>query len=120
MSAANIEQIANSLLQKLKLNPGCASSAVNVLQTCFELVNGMLTTSTVEDKKVVLVKVLDKVAAGQDGVLGTADDIISPEVLANLKTLLETKMATDIINMLNSLNLNVESIKTKCCPCLPS
>ncbi len=117
MSAANIEQIANALLQKLKLSPGSAASAVSILKTCYELVNGMLTTSTVEDKKVVLVKVLEKVAAGQDGVLGTADDVISPTVLGHLKTLLETKMASDIIGMLNSVNM--ETIKTKCCPCLP-
>jgi hypothetical protein len=83
MSAANIDQIANALLQKLALSPGSAASAVNILKTCFEIVNGMLTTSTVEDKKVVLIKV----------------------------------MATDIVTMLNSVNL--ETVKAKCCPCLP-
>lgn len=53
-------------------------------------------------KKQLLVKVVEKVAAGADGIAGTEDDIIPKSVVDALKTLLEKNLVEDIVQVMLS------------------
>lgn len=53
-----------------------------------------------EEKKALLVKVIEKIAAGADGVVGTEDDIIPASVVESLKTILEKDLIGDIVQVI--------------------
>lgn len=53
-----------------------------------------------EEKKVLLVKVIEKIAAGADGIAGTEDDIIPASVVEALKTILEKDLIGDIVQVI--------------------
>jgi len=55
-----------------------------------------------EEKKALLVKVIEKIAAGADGVSGTEDDIIPAAVVESLKIMLEKDLVGDIIQVISS------------------
>lgn len=55
-----------------------------------------------EEKKDLLIKVIEKIAAGADGVVGTDDDIIPAAVVEALKTMLEKDLIGDIIQVISS------------------
>ena len=55
-----------------------------------------------EEKKALLVKVIEKIAAGADGIAGTDDDIIPVAVVDALKTMLEKDLVGDIIQVIAS------------------
>ena len=48
------------------------------------------------------VQVLTMIAAGPDGVLGTSDDIIPPETIAKLRTLVDSDIAKDIVSYIET------------------
>jgi hypothetical protein len=53
-------------------------------------------------KKEMLIKVVEKIAAGADGVAGTDDDIIPVAVVGGLKAILEKDLVGDIIQVITS------------------
>ena len=55
-----------------------------------------------EEKKALLVKVIEKIAAGADGIAGTDDDIIPQAVVESLKVMLEKDLVGDIIQVIAS------------------
>ncbi len=111
-----LDQITRVLLDKLRINPHLLSSAVTIIKVGVEIVQGLPNAGTWEDRKALLLHALELVAAGADGVLGTQDDLIPSSIMQNLKILLETKMASDMIGLLQSVDL--QDVK-KTCKCLP-
>lgn len=86
-----------------------------------------------EQKKIMIVKVVEKIAAGADGIVGTEDDIIPGNVVASLKMLLEQDLIGDIVGVITSaakgeFNINkavevvndVVKLSNDCCPSLLS
>ena len=53
-------------------------------------------------RKEMLVKVVEKIAAGADGIIGTDDDIIPIAVVEGLKAILEKDLVGDIIEVITS------------------
>lgn len=51
------------------------------------------------EKKKMLIRVIEKLAAGSDGIVGTEDDIIPKEVVESLKILLEKDLINDIVQV---------------------
>jgi len=54
------------------------------------------------EKRVLVVKVLRTIAAGADGVEGTEDDILSPEMMKVVRDLLEKDIINDIMDVIMS------------------
>jgi len=52
-----------------------------------------------DQKKKMLIRVIEKIAAGSDGIVGTEDDIIPKEVVESLKLLLEKDLIGDIVQV---------------------
>lgn len=57
------------------------------------------------------VQVLALIAAGPDGVLGTPDDLIPPETVAKLRTLVDSDIAKDIVAYIEMSGI-MGSVKT--------
>jgi hypothetical protein len=56
-----------------------------------------------EERKGVMVRVLEEVAAGKDGVLGTSDDLIPQPVLASMRVLINSDVVPSLLDMLLEL-----------------
>ena len=82
-----------------------------------------------EQRKIMLIKVVEKIAAGADGIAGTEDDIIPVNVVTSLKLLLEKDLIGDIVEVITSaakgeFNINkakesaieVVEVTKVCCP----
>lgn len=111
-----IDEAATILLDKLRINPSALTSAVSLIQLGADVMRSMTNAGTPEERKIVLLRVLEKIAAGVDGVQGTQDDLIPTTIMNDLKLLLQTKMATDMISLISELQ-NVDFKET--CKCLP-
>jgi hypothetical protein len=55
-----------------------------------------------DDKEKLLVKVIERIAAGADGIVGTSDDIIPAPVVEGLKTMLEKDLIGDVAGVIKS------------------
>lgn len=49
----------------------------------------------------LIIPTLEKIAAGQDGISGTDDDLISQDILNDIKALLNLKVVEHIANEIN-------------------
>lgn len=77
-------------------------------------------------KKELLTKVIERVAAGKDGIVGTDDDIIPKECVEALKLMLEKQLLEGIVSVISDaargkFNLNkamvvTEDVKKICLP----
>lgn len=68
-----------------------------------------------EDRKVSIFKAFEKIAAGADGVIGTADDIFPPETVQNIKVLLDNQIMDGFIDVLS--NGTFEKATASCFAC---
>jgi len=53
----------------------------------------------------LIIPTLEKIAAGQDGISGTEDDLISQDVLSDIKALLNLKVVAHIANEISVAKL---------------
>ncbi len=74
-------------------------SAMDVVAKCMQLVEKLPKMSGTEKKEIVM-KVIERIAAGQDGVIGTSDDRLSPAVVAGIQSLLKGNLVSDTIELL--------------------
>lgn len=76
------------------------------------------------EKRALLFQVLKQVAAGKDGVEGTADDIIDAKIVAQLKYMLENNIVQDVMSVVtDAAHGKFDIVKTggflqKCLPLL--
>jgi hypothetical protein len=105
MSGAERELVAQAeyiLTEALKSNEVPLDSAVAVLAKTMEIterfkyLDGKL-------KKKLLLEVLTRIAAGADGVVGTADDLIPATTMATLKVLLEGDLVDQTVNLISDV-----------------
>ena len=67
------------------------------------------------EKKQYVINTLEEIAKGDDGILGTEDDIIPQYIYESLKILIESNLISDIIdNMINIYNKKSKS-SNFCC-----
>jgi hypothetical protein len=111
-----LEQVTTSLISKLRVNPSMLNSAVTIVKVGVEIVQGLPNAGSAEERKLLLIRALEKVAAGADGVQGTSDDLIPATIMNHLKVLLETKMAMDMIGVLQVVDFKAINAKCKCLP----
>ena len=89
------------------MNHTSATSAVAILKEAY-----VVAKDAPSDTKDTLELILCRLAAGIDGVSGTADDRISRETLNNLLTLVHTGMARDFVDLFDKTMFEARS---KCC-----
>ncbi len=77
-------------------------SAVSLIAKGMEIIQQypMLNES---EKKAMLFQVLKTIAAGKDGVQGTADDVIDAKTLAQLQFMLENNVVQDMVSVIQDV-----------------
>lgn len=78
------------------------NSAMAIVKKGMELMDKYKQLSG-KEKKDLLIKVLENISAGNDGIIGTDDDILPPDTVASIKTILEGKLVEDIIDTIVSV-----------------
>jgi hypothetical protein len=72
---------------------------IDVLKSLWYVIDGFGNMSN-EEKKKVLIAAIEDIAAGQDGILNTADDIIPNHVLRGIEIMIECDMITSTIDLI--------------------
>lgn len=82
-------------------------TALAVITSAKTVIHGMSLDDL--EQRSLLLQLLNYVANGEDGIAGTDDDLISPEIMMKLRYLLENNMVHDLADMVK--------IQKGCCPC---
>lgn len=92
------ETIANQILAAIQAKSIDASSAISIIVKSMEIVETFPADLEGADKRHLVVRAIEIIAAGKDGVAGTADDLIKPDVVAALKLLVASDLVGDIVD----------------------
>jgi len=99
------ELVYDKVSMIIKTNQVNTESPFAIITKSMEVIQAlpheMLTT---EKKNAVLVDVLTRIAAGLDGVQGTADDILPTRVVDEMKRLLENDLVNDFANVVKDVS----------------
>lgn len=72
---------------------------IRILQNAIEIAEKLFNACTGAEKKKCVIDALTTICAGQDGVLGTADDVIDIKTYTILKGLIENDVISDMIDL---------------------
>jgi hypothetical protein len=91
---------------------GKPMTSMEVVCSCMEVVEKLCVDVSGLEKARIAVALLETVVAGKDGLLGTDDDIFSPEVIHGIKSLISTGGLEDIMHFIcqaakGKLNLQI-------------
>lgn len=105
-----ISKIVGELLVNLKVNNRTLNDAVEIISLCMELVD-KYPDLTGPEKSALVIKVLEEICKGQDGVVGTSDDLIPKNIMDILKSILSLGIVQNIIDQIikatkGQLNIN--------------
>lgn len=75
------------------------ASAMSIVTKGMELLNKYKDLKGT-DKKTLLVKVLQDISAGNDGIIGTADDLLPQSTVEAIKKILDGDLISDIVNVI--------------------
>jgi len=114
-----IERLVNTLLDDI-VTKQVEPKPLPILQHGMWLLGGSMAEGmSGTQKKALLVKAIELIAHGPDGIAGTTDDILPPIVVSGLKALIESQMLEAVIDL-----AHVAVNKSSClkgvlgkCPC---
>lgn len=113
----DMEQITELFIAEIRSSPvSIISSPVPLISMGVRMIKSLNITDPAECKSVLL-QVLERVAKGNDGMDGTADDLLSPDMMKQLRMLLDTSVAGDIITLAYGIGNHVVK-KNGCFGCL--
>ena len=118
-----IQKVVLALQESILFNHVDPFSAIGLIAKVMEIIETFDLHG--ENKLALLGQVLEKVAVGRDGISGTADDLISPQVVRVLVALLENNLIGDIACTLiqatkGALQLNIAPITNAITPIMTS
>jgi hypothetical protein len=94
------------------------AGAYDIIIMIMELVETIKLMSTKLNKKDIVIRVLERIAKGVDGVQGNNDDIISQQTMTTIKMLLDNSLAESFINaIIKATKKKVKINKPKFCFC---
>lgn len=74
------------------------NNGVDVIKSLVYVTDGFIKL-TKEEKKQIIIKTLEDITAGEDGILNTEDDLLSPSVLEGLELLIKSDMIVSTIDL---------------------
>jgi hypothetical protein len=109
--------ISMALSHMLATNKLNKTNAIVLLREIMERLESDLPHVEKSEKIEYVVHYLTEIAKGQDGILGTEDDIISADVLRDLQKMTETNVLTDILNLCSDVikHKKVNATKVSLC-----
>jgi hypothetical protein len=113
MNPVVLQSLITSLQDAIEQKTVNANSAMAIIGKGMELMGYFKDVSGPEKKK-YLIKAIEIVAKGKDGVFGTDDDLIPESTAKTLTMLLEQNLVEDTIQLISDAakgKLNVEQVK---------
>lgn len=100
MDSVIVAKVAVLLQEAIVKKEVDASSAMVVVAKGMELME-TFPNMTGPQKKDLLVKVIERVAAGKDGIIGNEDDIIPKECVEALKVMMEKDLLGSVVSVIS-------------------
>jgi hypothetical protein len=95
------------------------SSAMKLIVICIEIMENMENIENI-DKKQYVILAITEIAKGDDLILGTSDDTISPQVYDSLIVMINRDLISEVIDIIclaSKGNIDVNKIKKTCFGC---
>lgn len=100
MDVGNV--VTEQLTSIIKSNKVDTSSAFAIVAKGMEIVN-QFPSMNGHEKKALLMKVLRQIAAGKDGIEGTADDLLPMKTLDAIQMMLDKDLVSDFANVASDI-----------------
>jgi hypothetical protein len=94
------------------------SSAMKLIVISMEIIESFDVNNN--DKKEYVIIAIQEIAKGDDMIMGTSDDIISPEVVQSLTAMINSNLLDEVIDIVclaSKGEFNVNKIKKTCFGC---
>lgn len=91
--------ISMALSHMLANNQLATTNSITLLKQIMERLERDLPKVAREEKVKYVVHYLSEIAKGKDGIAGTADDVIAPEVMKDLQKMTESSMLSDVLDL---------------------
>ena len=113
-----LQTFVTSIRNAIKNNSIDTSSAMKLIVISMEIMESFDVNNN--DKKEYVIMAIQEIAKGEDMIIGTSDDIIPPEVVESLITMINNNLLDEIIDIVclaSKGEFNVNKIKKTCFGC---
>jgi hypothetical protein len=113
-----LQNFIRSIKDAIKNKSIDTSSAMKLIVICIEIMENMQTENI--DKKQYVILAINEIAKGDDLILGTSDDTISPQVYESLIVMINRDLISEVIDIIclaSKGNIDVNKIKKTCFGC---
>jgi hypothetical protein len=113
-----LQQFITSIKDAIRNKSIDTSSAMKLIVICIEIMENMQTENI--DKKQYVILAINEIAKGDDLILGTSDDTISPQVYESLIVMINRDLISEVIDIIclaSKGNIDVNKIKKTCFGC---
>lgn len=113
-----LQTFVTSIRNAIKNNSIDTSSAMKLIVISMEIIESFDVNNN--DKKEYVIMAIQEIAKGEDMIIGTCDDTISPEVVKSLITMINSNLldeVVDIVCLASKGEFNVNKIKKTCFGC---
>lgn len=116
-----LQQFIRSIKDAIRNKSIDTSSAMKLIVICIEIMENMENIETKNiDKKQYVILAITEIAKGDDLILGTSDDTISPQVYESLILMINRDLISEVIDIIclaSKGNIDVNKIKKTCFGC---
>ena len=116
-----LQQFIRSIKDAIRNKSIDTSSAMKLIVICIEIMENMENIETKNiDKKQYVILAITEIAKGDDLILGTSDDTISPQVYESLILMINRDLISEVIDIICSASkgdIDVNKIKKTCFGC---
>jgi len=113
-----LQQLVISIKDAITNKSIDTSSAMKLIVICIEIMENMQTENI--DKKQYVILAITEIAKGDDLILSTSDDTISPQVYESLIVMINRDLISEVIDIIclaSKGNIDVNKIKKTCFGC---
>ena len=113
-----LQTFVTTIRDSIKNNSIDTSSAMKLIVISMEIIESFDVNNN--DKKEYVIMAIQEIAKGDDMIIGTGDDTISPEVVKSLITMINTNLLEEVIDIVclaSKGEFNVNKIKKTCFGC---
>ena len=114
-----LQKFITSIKDAIKNKSIDTSSAMKLIVVCIEIMENMESENI--DKKQYVILAITEIAKGDDLILGTSDDTISPQVYESLILMINRDLISEVIDIICSAtkgDIDVNKIKKTCFGCI--
>lgn len=94
-----MEEIKTKIFEAIQTKKINVESAVDVLGYLMQEADKLKSLNG-DEKKAIVISILSDLAKGDDGITGTSDDILSPDVIKGINAMIDNNLVSCLINVL--------------------